>query len=1188
MTSTACPFCTIGIDRVFYAGPLVIGFWDAFPVNPGHALLAPRRHIASWFDATPAERAELMEATIAAREAIARANPADGFNIGINIGAAAGQTVGHLHVHVIPRVAGDVPDPRGGVRHVIPARGNYLAPSAGARTSGEGGPPLVTGEDDPLLPHLIACLARAEHADIAVGFVQDSGVRRLEAHLQDLLARGGQLRILTGDYLDITDPTALVRLLDLDGDIQRRMFQTARTGGSFHPKAYIFQSRDGSGAAFVGSSNLSEMALSDGVEWNYRVVTQRDALGFSAVTQAFEALFQHPATTPLTDEWVTGYRARRRVVPGVASPAEVPLEPPAAAATPHEIQQQALAALEQTREVGNTAGLVVLATGLGKTWLSAFDSNRPEYRRVLFVAHREEILDQARHTFRQVRPEARLGLYTGTEKASDADVLFASIQTLGRAHHLAGFDPQRFDYLVVDEFHHASAATYRRLIAHFRPKFLLGLTATPERRDGGDLLALCQENLAYRCDLAEGIRKQLLCPFHYFGVPDEVDYRNIPWRNNRFDEDALTQAWATQARAENALEQYRTRGGHRTLGFCVSQRHADFMARFFSERGIEARAVHSGETSAPRTATLEDLSAGKLPVVFAVDMFNEGVDLPTLDTVMMLRPTGSRVVWLQQFGRGLRVAPDKPHLTVIDYIGNHRSFLLKPQTLFDLAPGDREVLLALERVATGAADLPPGCEVTYDLRAIDILRGLLRDGGSQIDALKRFYEDFEAQHGVRPTATEVYHDGYNPRAVRPTHGSWLRFVKSMGGLTDEQGRALDATAAFLDALEVTPMTRSYKMLVLLAMLEAERLPGGVTIDELVAGVQVLAGRMLRLRHEFGAAVGDAAEMRRLLETNPIPAWVEGKGTGGLAFFRFDGRRFETTFAAAVGAEAEAVADLVREIVDWRLAEYLQRDSDSATDIICKVSHASGRPILFLPERATQPGIPEGWTPVTADSQQYEANFVKVAVNVLRKPGTDQNELPSLLRGWFGPDAGAPGTAHRVVFQPIDGGYRLQPIGGRARAGALVKWRAYSREEIPPLFGLEFSEAHWNQGHVSLGGHQFLLVSLEKHGQQEQFQYADHFVSPTEFEWQSQNRATQTNTYGERVKNHRVRGEAVHLFVRRQRKVNGTSAPFIYCGEVDFASWEGEQPITVRWRLKDAVPERLWAELKVPGASATRG
>ena len=237
---------------------------------------------------------------------------------------------------------------------------------------------------------------------------------------------------------------------------------------------------------------------------------------------------------------------------------------------PHEIQRQALAMLNATRAAGNGAGLVVLATGLGKTWLAAFDSNSPEFRRVLFVAHRDEILGQATVTFRRIRPRASTGYYNGTEKIPDADILFASIQTLGRQQHLSQFDPKSFDYIVVDEFHHAAARTYRRLIEHFTPKFLLGLTATPERTDGGNLLSLCGENLVYRRDLVDGIRAGLLSPFQYFGVPDDVDYSNIPWRSTRFDETALTEAVSTQKRAANALEQYRKRGGKRTR--CVLSR----------------------------------------------------------------------------------------------------------------------------------------------------------------------------------------------------------------------------------------------------------------------------------------------------------------------------------------------------------------------------------------------------------------------------------------------------------------------------------------------------------------------------------------------------------------------------------------------------------------------------------------
>jgi diadenosine tetraphosphate (Ap4A) HIT family hydrolase/HKD family nuclease len=518
-----CPFCVATPERVVFEDGLVRAVWDGFPVSPGHLLVVPRRHVPTWFEASQEERVALLAALDRARELLADRHRPDGYSIGLNVGAAGGQTIFHLHVHLIPRYAGDVPDPRGGVRHVIPGKGNYLAPApaAGAEEKSR----LVSGgERDPLMPYLSEELARASRADIAVGFVLPSGVGRMEEHLRDFLDRGGRLRLLTGDYLGLTDPDALTRLLDLGGDRQIRIFETDRETGpawpgpeaplSFHPKAYVFYRSDGSGAAFVGSSNLSESALQTGIEWNYRTVSSAEGNALAGVVQAFESLFAHPATQELTADWIERYRARRpppdRLERTAWPPIEIPPEP-RQVPTPHAVQQEALAALAGTRAAGNTAGLVVLATGLGKTWLSAFDSNRPEYRRILFVAHREEILNQSLRTFRAIRPEARLGLYTGQGRDPHADVLFASIQTLGRAAHLERFGREAFDYLVVDEFHHAAAPTYRRLIDYFRPKFLLGLTATPERTDGGDLLALCQENLVYRCDLIEGARRDLLC-----------------------------------------------------------------------------------------------------------------------------------------------------------------------------------------------------------------------------------------------------------------------------------------------------------------------------------------------------------------------------------------------------------------------------------------------------------------------------------------------------------------------------------------------------------------------------------------------------------------------------------------------------------------------------------------------------
>ena len=659
MTEPRCPFCEPDTTRVFYRDPLVTGLWDAFPVSAGHALVVPRRHVSAWFDATREEQEALVRAVAAARDAIEASHRPDGFNIGINVGLAAGQTVFHLHVHVIPRYVGDVPNPRGGVRHVIPGKGNYGVTDQDM-PEWFGVPhrrPLVRGLEDPFLPHLTGHLARATAVDIAVAFTMFQGLAQLDPYLQDVLSRGGRIRYLTGDYLDSTDPAALRRLLEIEtatgGRIDSRVFQTS-AGSTFHPKAYIVRYGSGDGVAFVGSSNVSQAAFGNNAEWNYRVVSSTDAPAFEDVAQGFEELFVHPATAVLTNEWIAESQRRRELVPLRLAGSDVTdvvreLSP---VVSPHGIQEEALAALEATREEGNRAGLVVLATGLGKTWLAAFDSRKPEFQRVLFVAHREEILSQAMQTFRRIRPDSSFGRYSGGTRQPDADVLFASIQTLGRVRHLERFGPESFDYIVVDEFHHAAARTYRRLIDQFRPKFLLGLTATPERTDGGDLLALCGENLVYRSDLLEGIRQELLCPFHYFGVPDEVDYRNIPWRNSRFDEDELTARVATRSRALNALEQLRRRGGKRTLAFCVSQRHADFMAEFLVEQGLRAVAVHSGPASAPRAMSLARLLAGEIDVVCAVDMFNEGVDLPALDTVMMLRPTESRIVWLQQFGRG--------------------------------------------------------------------------------------------------------------------------------------------------------------------------------------------------------------------------------------------------------------------------------------------------------------------------------------------------------------------------------------------------------------------------------------------------------------------------------------------------------------------------------------------------------
>jgi hypothetical protein len=464
---------------------------------------------------------------------------------------------------------------------------------------------------------------------------------------------------------------------------------------------------------------------------------------------------------------------------------------------PHAIQQEALEALEATRAQGNAAGLVVLATGLGKTWLS------PSFR----GPEGPEESAVPRHLPEDLAPRPP-GLLQGRGAGRGC----------GRSLRLDP-DPR--------PGRPPGALPPRRL--RHRP--------TPERTDGGDLLALCEENLVDRCDLVEGVKQDLLCRFRYFGVPDEVDYRTIPWRNSRFDEDELTRHVATQSRARNAYEQLQKRGGTRTLAFCVSPRHADFMADFLREQGMRAVAVHSGETSAPRAQSLDELKEGKLDVICAVDVFNEGLDLPELDTVLVLRPTESRILWLQQFGRGLRKTKDDKKLTVIDYIGNHRRFLLRPQTLFGLPPGGQEILNLLERAREGPIEIAPGCSVTYELETIGILKGR----GPQ--ALLR---------GVpgdprRPPAGRRSF----PRGLQPEGGPSR--PRELARLRRESRRSRTRAEARSRAPPVLPgrarrhaHDEELQDVVLLGMLNKGAFSGEIAIDTLAESVAALASRNRRL------------------------------------------------------------------------------------------------------------------------------------------------------------------------------------------------------------------------------------------------------------------------------------------------------------------------------------------------------
>ncbi|MCR5080877.1 MAG: DEAD/DEAH box helicase family protein, partial [Treponema sp.] len=561
----------------------------------------------------------------------------------------------------------------------------------------------------------------AESIDFIVSFLMESGVKMILPDLREAINRGVRVRILTGKYLGITQPTALYLLKSEFGDkIDLRFYYTS-TEQSFHPKAYFFHKKNGSDV-FVGSSNISRSALTSGIEWNYRLNSNQNQTDFNDFYNTFENLFNHHSVI-IDDEQLKAY-AKSWHRPAVAKDLDK-FESFAEDDTlvfkncePRGAHIEALYALEQSRKEGADRGLVQAATGVGKTYLAAFDSKN--YKHVLFVAHREEILNQAAASFCNVRCSNDYGFFNGTVHDTNKAVIFASVASLGKDEYLNGnyFNLDYFDYIVVDEFHHAVNNQYKKIIDYFKPKFLLGLTATPERTDGRSIYELCDYNVPYEINLYQAINRGMLVPFHYYGIYDQTDYSGLKFVKGDYLESELNVTYLNNAIRDNLIyKHYLKYHSKRALGFCCSRVHAEYMAKVFTQRKIPAVAVYSnsdGEYSENRAQAIKMLEEGKIKVIFSVDMFNEGVDIPEVDTVMFLRPTQSGIVFLQQLGRGLRTSKGKEYLNVLDFIGNYK-FAGKNISLLSeqKRPGSLNSL-------NTEVQYPDGCLVDFDMELIDL------------------------------------------------------------------------------------------------------------------------------------------------------------------------------------------------------------------------------------------------------------------------------------------------------------------------------------------------------------------------------------------------------------------------------------------------------------------------------------
>jgi superfamily II DNA or RNA helicase len=558
---------------------------------------------------------------------------------------------------------------------------------------------------------LQAEIPSADSIDIVIAFIRWSGIYPYLQAFKEHCSRGGSLRILTTTYTNSTELRALRELERIGAEI-KVSYDVSST--RLHAKAWLFRRRSEFSTAYIGSSNLSYSAMSQGLEWNVRVSGVRNAPVIDKMEAVFESYWAN-GDFVIFDEEEFAQRTKIDATSDISvlSDVEVRLLP---------FQERMLEELQVSRDAGHTKNLLVSATGTGKTVMAAVDFARLRDQlgnpRLLFVAHREEILDQARATFRHVLRSVSFGeKWVGGARPQKFDHVFASIQSLNSAGP-ERIEPNHFDVVIVDEFHHAAAATYKSLLLHLLPKQLLGLTATPERSDGLDILSYFDGRIASELRVWDAIEQQYLAPFSYYGIHDGVDLSEIPWRRGTgYEVAALANVYTGNDRwAGVVIEQLRRVIGDtnsmRALGFCVSISHAEFMAQKFRTAGIPSEVVVGTTSPELRAKHLSGLASGELNVIFAVDVLNEGVDIPAVDTLLMLRPTESATLFLQQLGRGLRKYSGKSQCTILDFVGVQRAefrFELKLRALLSCT---RKELV--NQVQQGFPYLPAGSSMYLD------------------------------------------------------------------------------------------------------------------------------------------------------------------------------------------------------------------------------------------------------------------------------------------------------------------------------------------------------------------------------------------------------------------------------------------------------------------------------------------
>ncbi len=615
---------------------------------------------------------------------------------------------------------------------------------------------FTASEDEPIMvDELKKEIITSNQVDLLVSFIRWSGIRLLMDKLKKFTDSGGTLRIITTTYMGATDFGAIEKLSHLKNTQIRISYDTKRT--RLHAKAYIFHRDTGFSTAYIGSSNISSMAISSGLEWNVKITSSDLPDTMNKVKVTFESYWNSKEfelyTSDQKDRLKEAINAEKSA--GEETHSSIMFD-----IRPFPFQQEILDKLQAERQfLGRNKNLVVAATGTGKTVIAAFDyksfceKNPSGKNRLIFLAHREEILVQAIDTFKAVLKDYNFGsLYVGKNKPDSMDHLFISIQTFNSQKFYEKTPEDFYDFIVLDETHHASAESYQPLFSHYKPKVFLGLTATPERSDGISVERYFDNHISAEIRLPEAIEMKLLSPFQYFGITDSVDLKNIIWKRGSYDDNELDRLYVSDVRSAGqraslivaSVRKYIADMEHtKGLGFCVSIEHAKFMAESFNRAGISSRYLTSFSPDDLRKNAKEMLRTGEIKFIFVVDIYNEGVDIPEVNTVLFLRPTKSLTVFIQQLGRGLRLSPGKDCLTVLDFIGQANEKYNFEEKFASLVKNSSRSIE--KQIRDGFIHLPAGSYIELEEFAKKyILENIMRTFGVKsalVTRIKNFKED---------------------------------------------------------------------------------------------------------------------------------------------------------------------------------------------------------------------------------------------------------------------------------------------------------------------------------------------------------------------------------------------------------------------------------------------------------------